>query len=560
MGAIKFIIQESKKYININYGDNFYKIKKRGPNETVIFTEETPSLTSRGVNANLVLSRKEIEEYKQLKMTYGYHRLSINDNSANGSQPFQDPIQHQLMKYTDLRNRPIRRLLCNGEIYNWKELKDANEFGEKDLQSECDVEIIMPMYIKYGLEDTLKQINGEYAFVLTENTNTFDYKNMNIYVVRDCIGLKPMYMVKGINKIFYMFVSELKSIPTDILLKKDEYTVMEIPIGHYWSFKKAVIEKSEEFVCYYDWDKHGIENCVFNTTDPRTLESCYESIREKIKNAVSLRIPENVNNMGILLSGGFNSSIILYSVLEELKNRNWEYKRKLDVFTIGYEGSKDVKYAMETVKTMKDLFGDVIKHHILKMEAISENDIEEIIWEIETYDKKTIINSIPIKMLYIYIKKYTINVKIIFTGDGLDEICGYSKIINTQTDDEFHNQSIKMVKEMNKFCYLRTDKITSGFGLEVRQPYTDMELIEYFYSLHPVLKKPAKYNIRKKQIEKYIIRQSYKEILNDMKSLWREKEEVTESLLPDISQEKCLEIQRKYYPNTCHIFCCWDEL
>ena len=99
----------------------------------------------------LNLSRKDIAEYKQYHFVLGFHRLSINDLSANASQPFIDPISNKLIKYPILRNRPQRHLICNGEVYNYQELKELRGFIDKDLSSDCDIQLILADYI-YHME------------------------------------------------------------------------------------------------------------------------------------------------------------------------------------------------------------------------------------------------------------------------------------------------------------------------------------------------------------------------------------------------------------------------
>ena len=79
----------------------------------------------------------------------GFARLSINDVSSNGDQP--------LIKNDNYF------LICNGEIYNHKILQQENDFI---TQSNSDCEIIIHMYEKYGIEETLKNLDGVFAFVL----------------------------------------------------------------------------------------------------------------------------------------------------------------------------------------------------------------------------------------------------------------------------------------------------------------------------------------------------------------------------------------------------------
>ena len=84
--------------------------------------------------------------------------------SESGNQPLVHPDDYNLT------------LICNGEIYNWKTLADENNFHTK---SSSDCEIILHMYKKYGIEKTVKSLDGVFAFVLIDKTNN------KIYAARD---------------------------------------------------------------------------------------------------------------------------------------------------------------------------------------------------------------------------------------------------------------------------------------------------------------------------------------------------------------------------------------
>lgn len=305
MGAISFLLYNmSKPPINIEFTKSFMKMKKRGEDDTQVYIENTPTINNVNIQQiSSILSKREIKEYKQITFNYGYHRMCVNDISEDGSQPFEDPILHKTSVYPELRSRPKRKLLCNGEIYNYTNLVESEGFTDKDLQSESDCEVILPLYIKYaemerdsekGLVECLKRLNGEYSFVLTENTTTFNLKNINIFVVRDLFGTRPLYMVKYVpkntsnigNEMFYLFTTELKGIPKE-LLQNPEYIITEIPPGSYWSYQKAMNENID-FTKYYDLSKYSdISKCVLNKPDPDTLSSIYTNINSILTKVLS---------------------------------------------------------------------------------------------------------------------------------------------------------------------------------------------------------------------------------------------------------------------------------
>ena len=110
-----------------------------------------------------------VDEYKYLV----FHRLCINDLSEAGNQPLNHPDDVGLT------------LICNGEIYNYNELIQQNNFS---LSSSSDCEVILHMYKKYGIEHTVKNLDGVFAFVLIDNHTN------KIFMARDPLGVRAMYM------------------------------------------------------------------------------------------------------------------------------------------------------------------------------------------------------------------------------------------------------------------------------------------------------------------------------------------------------------------------------
>ena len=107
----------------------------------------------------------------------GFHRLAING-------------------YSDVKsNQPLKihncTLICNGEIYNYKKLYKMCPTFQKQTASDC--EIILHMYNKYGIRQTLQYIDCVFAFVL------IDHKKNIVYVARDTYGVRPLFMSNGME-------------------------------------------------------------------------------------------------------------------------------------------------------------------------------------------------------------------------------------------------------------------------------------------------------------------------------------------------------------------------
>lgn len=570
MGAIYFCIHNfTNPPIDITFTQCFMNMKNRGKDDTQLIYDQGPIMNQMTENQmKLSLSRKELAEYKTLSFIYGFHRMSINDLTPDGSQPFEDPIIWKISRYPELRVRPKRKLLCNGEIYNYNELINKYRFNDKDLQSKSDVEIILPLFIQkelesrevdnpaeVGLKQTLKELNGEFSFVLTENTSTFDLKSLNVFAVRDHFGTRPLFMVKYVplptsqskNELFYLFTSEIKSIPPK-LLNDPEYIIQEVPPGTFWSYQNSIINCSnQEFIRYYDLDKYKtLDSCIINTADQKTISHIHKTIKTKLYNNVISRWNLSEHKVGILLSGGFDSSIILSILTKFLKDKGNIDKIEIHVFTIGDNTNSDVIYSKKHVESLEEHYSIDIHHHIINIGDLNiiQDEIKDLIYYLETFDPLTIHKSIPFIFLLKYIRDKT-DIKILLSGEGLDELCGHKEFINL-SDKEFQSQSVHLLYNLHKYDLLRSDKIAGMLGLEIRYPYLDPSFVEFILSIHPKLKRSQIYGFSKKPIEKYIIRKAFDYVdendHNDMyfyinkEVLWNMRQDISECIEFDLQE------------------------
>ena len=149
-----------------NIKENFAKHSERGPEQST-FIEEN------------------INEHIHL---LGFHRLAIN-----GFQ--QEDSMQPIYKKNCI-------LICNGEIYNWKEL--AEKAGV-ECETGSDCEIIIDMYKKYGIEYTLQILDGVFAFVL------IDKDDDTVMIARDPLGVRPLFIGNSLSNELFI-CSELKGI------------------------------------------------------------------------------------------------------------------------------------------------------------------------------------------------------------------------------------------------------------------------------------------------------------------------------------------------------------
>lgn len=192
---------------------------------------------------------------------------------------------------------------------------------------------------------------------------------------------------------------------------------------------------------------------------------------------------------------------------------------------------------------------------------ITENEMFEaiiaVIYAVETFDVTTIRASIGNYLIAKYISKNS-NAKVVFNGDGSDELFGgYLYMKNCPDAIEFDNETRRLLTEIPHFDVLRSDKCISSNGLEARTPFLDKTFVNFIACI------PAK--IRFEHSEKSLLRHSFslenfkdyqnKQLIPD-EVLWRRKEAFSDgvsgnekSLYTILQQHICQHYQQKYYSN-----------
>ena len=434
--------------------DAFLKTSKRGPDNNIL----------KSITQNLV---------------FGFHRLSIMDVSFKGNQPIYHPNKHYC-------------LICNGEIYNYKQLIEDNNIS---TSSNSDCEIILYLYEKYGIEKLLNMIDSEsFAFCI------YDGIKNEIIVARDRFGVRPLFVSKTKNNEI-LFCSEAKSI---IPLIESDDNIEQFKPGCWKSYSLNNYQDSE-YQEYYSYNYPEIE-----TTN---IQEICLNIREKLTEAVKKRLMSD-RPIGCLLSGGLDSSLISALVAREFKKQN---KGILHTFSIGIKGSMDLVYA----KKVADFIGST--HHTIELtEEEFLNAIPEVIYNIESYDTTTVRASTGNYLIGKYIKDNT-DITVVFNGDGSDEQSGYIYLANAPTSKDFKDECIRLLKEINYYDALRSDRsLSSNFSLETRTPFLDTDFVNYYMSIKSELKM---YKNNSNIIEKNLLRTAFDDDnLLPKEVLWRRKE------------------------------------
>ncbi len=331
---------------------------------------------------------------------FGHRRLSILDLSSHGHQP---------MKFEHLE------IIYNGEVYNFKEIRQQLEKEGYSFFSDSDTEVILKSFHRWGI-GCLEKFRGMFAFVI------YDYDKKLIYLIRDRVGVKPFYYYWNNN--ILMFGSEIRAFYPNVLFNKKinynalsnylQFGYISSPLSIYENTHKLEpahylvfnIEK-KVFIKKQYWN---IENFLVNKTDLTYGES-KKYLHSILVDSFLLRTISDVP-IGTFLSGGIDSSLVTAIVQ---KNTSIPLK----TFTIGFYEDKynEAPYAKKIAEYLKT------EHYEYYCSINEAKDIVHLLPEI--YDEPFGDSSaIP---TYLVSKIARENVKVILSGDGGDEIfAGYT--------------------------------------------------------------------------------------------------------------------------------------
>jgi asparagine synthase (glutamine-hydrolysing) len=396
----------------------------------------------------------------------GFQRLSINDLTKKGMQPFQSPDTYTM---------------CNGEIYNYHSLKNQYEDFKPEGNSDC--EILPFLFSKYSFEEALNKLDAVFAIShLNLSSNT-------LYMARDRLGVKPLFYAENEN--LFGMASEAKAL---VGLFDD---IKQLQPGSYLSYSLNNYEKTFHI---YTSLKEEIDYS-------KSYDTCVQTIHDLLVKSVEKRLCSD-RDIGCLLSGGLDSSVIASILSKELKKSG----KNLHTFSIGFPDSTDIVYARQVANYIGS---DHHEYIIQYNEAITY--IEDVVKTIETYDTTTIRASTPMYLLCKWINEKFSN-KVIFSGEGSDELlCGYLYFHKAPNANEAHIDSLRLLNDLYKYDVLRADRCTAGNSLEFREPFLDKNLIDFVTTMNPEYKIPIN------GYEKEILRKAFSDNYLPDNVLWRRK-------------------------------------
>ena len=330
----------------------------------------------------------------------GHRRLSIIDLSGGGQ-----PI------YNEDKSKVI---VFNGEIYNYKEIKeDLINKGHKFTTS-TDTEVILHGYEEYGV-DLFPNLRGMFTFVI------YDLKTKELVGARDHFGIKPFYYY--LNDDEFLFASEIKAMLAHPNFKKEvnkkalkmylifQYSVFDetffknvfkLKPGHYFIYKNNKLDIKEYFhVSYEKVNKSYLEY--------------KEGLKEVLESSIKYHQMTSDVEVGSYLSGGVDSSYVA-SVAKPDKT-----------FSVGFDEENNGSFTFNETVYAKELSN--LLHINNTSELINSDDFFNILPTVQYYTDEPHANLSTVP-LYFLSKLARKQVKVVLSGEGSDEMfAGYNEYL-----------------------------------------------------------------------------------------------------------------------------------
>lgn len=350
----------------------------------------------------------------------GHARLSILDLSDNGSQPMQSPSGRYCMVF-------------NGEIYNFRELRNQLESRGATFRGSSDSEVLISSIEYYGVEKTLQSIIGMFAFAV------WDEQQKQLYLARDRTGEKPLYLAeKDHTLIFTSDLNVFRQCPTfDLTLNQEAlglffshnyipapYSIFnnihKLLPGHYLQVSIEDGKLTSEQFQYWSLAEQSSQQ-VSAGTDSDWLEKAESLLLDSVDKQMVSDVP-----LGALLSGGVDSSTIV-ALMQSLS------ETPVNTFTIGFreKAFDESGYAEQIARHLGT------HHHTL---TLTPEDVMNVIPRLSDIYSEPFADSsqMPTFLVSELARKH---VTVALSGDGGDELfAGYDRY--RQTLNRFHGSPI----------------------------------------------------------------------------------------------------------------------
>lgn len=373
--------------------------KHRGPDDSGIVGINTKEKNFEEISSTTTANFSTSKD-----LLFGFNRLSILDLSPNGHQPMISPDKKVI-------------LMMNGEVYNAFDFKEDLISKGHTFKSTSDTEVVLHLYLEYGIEKMVKMLNGMFALAI------YDFTLDSLFLVRDRFGIKPLYILQEENRI--AFASEMKSFKPLPNFKfeadfsrMDEFllfrnlinttlfkNIVNCTPGTYLKIKNGTISSHT----FYDINSEG--NQIITSNEKEVLEKA-------LQKSVSSQMISDVK-LGCQLSGGVDSSLVTYFAAQNVAKGNLE-TISITFKNPNFSEEKYIDYVAEQLS---------LKAHKYEMEATYYFDVlEKAIWHFEHPLNHP--NTIGIYLLSEQAKKH---VTVLLSGEGADEsLAGYSRFVRAK--------------------------------------------------------------------------------------------------------------------------------
>jgi asparagine synthase (glutamine-hydrolysing) len=415
-------------------------LRNRGPdgagiavNDYILQSDTLANLNYRQFSANSVL---------------GHLRLAIVGGTC-GHQPFRSCNDRLTIEH-------------NGEIYNYKKIRRKLLKRHKFI-SQTDSEVIVHLLeehfnenndLVYAIRKTVAELDGVYSLVIKdEETGT-------VALVRDKMGVRQLYY--GENDRLIAFASERKALwkvgikePTRRVLPGQAVII-------------AASGLSKEYI---------VANPPIQPTKIRykTMNSAIRAY-EKILLAAMKKRTQDFDRIGIIFSGGIDSVIIAWLAKKMV--------REVICYTGGIKGSSDIIFARQIAKKLK------LK---LRVNELTNDEVEQMIPDIIHTIEDTNAGQVEVAVpVYAAVKlAHEDGINVMFSGQGADELFGgyswYTKVVEKKGYQKLREHMTEDLLLLYKETLEREDKITMSHGIEMREPFLDMEIIRLSMQIDPRL-------------------------------------------------------------------------
>ena len=395
------------------------------------------------------------------KITLGHVRLSILDVSNKGSQP---------MEYANKRFH----ITFNGEIYNFKDIRQNLMALGYNFKSDTDTEVILAAYSHWG-SDCVNKFRGMFAFALFDKTPKKGFPSL--FLARDRLGIKPLLYFKKNNNIF--FASEIRALLStgciDRKINKEAILdyfshgvvyqpntiidgIKSLPSGHYLEIFYDGKEKLSRY-----WDLHEATIDLRKKLKNINQDDAVAALRKHLEEATKYCLISDVE-IGAFLSGGIDSTAVV-GLMTQVGNK------KINTFALGFE---DKLSSIDERKFAKIASDHLNSNHIGKTTTF--DDAKKIFNNIvKDIDQPSIDGT----NTWIVSKMAAANNKVALSGLGGDEIfAGYSHFFKfSKEKNNFLSNFNFLKKYIQKIHNIRPNFLTLDIISKISYPLEKLSFL-----------------------------------------------------------------------------------